>query len=228
MSSTAPQIESCNRSDCKAQHACDEEEGAACSKARTSKIESDMAPQMIEVCCGSATLTAAFLKRGLPALGVDWSGNRHVQKAPVLNINMATKDGLEQIRCLLDGSPELQLVWLGVPCGTASRARDIPGPNLPPPLRSAAEPWGISEGIGQENRKRVEAANQIYRNALQIIAWCRRAQVTPAGVAGRAPAPHWSGVGEHGSRRAGPAHRPRPPPVWSKDQEKVSPGRELL
>ena len=30
-------------------------------------------PQVIEICCGSAGLCAAFWRIGIPALGIDWA-----------------------------------------------------------------------------------------------------------------------------------------------------------
>ena len=48
-----------------------------------------MAPEVVEICCGSAGLCAAFRAIGIPALGIDWSMNRHVQKSPWVSINMA-------------------------------------------------------------------------------------------------------------------------------------------
>ena len=85
----------------------------------------EAAPQVIESCCGSAGLCAAFCRIGIPALGIDWGMNRHVQKSPWLSINMAEASGLVQAIEILEGCTKLHLVWLGVPCGTASRAREL-------------------------------------------------------------------------------------------------------
>ena len=77
------------------------------------------APQVIEICCGSVGLCAAFRRLGIPALGIDWGMNRHVQKSPWMSINMAAADGLGQVMYILKGCAKLYLVCFGVPCGTA-------------------------------------------------------------------------------------------------------------
>ena len=59
-----------------------------------------MAPEVVEICCGSAGLCTAFRAIGIPALGIDWGMNRHVQKSPWVFINMAEQSGMEQAwRC---------------------------------------------------------------------------------------------------------------------------------
>ena len=129
-------------------------------------------PQVIEICCGSAGLSAAFCRIGIPALGIDWGMNRHVQKSPWLSINMAEASGLTQAMEILEGCTKLHLVWLGVPCGTASRAREVVrGPDMPPQLRSAKHPEGLP-GLSERDVKKVQAANRIYSNCIKIIEWC--------------------------------------------------------
>jgi hypothetical protein len=135
-------------------------------------------PQVIEICCGSAGLCAAFWRIGIPALGIDWGMNRHVQKSPWLSINMAEASGLEQAIDILEGCTALNLVWIGAPCGTASRAREVVrGPDMPPQLRSAKHPEGLP-GLGETDMKKVQAANMIYKNTLEIINWCESRNVT--------------------------------------------------
>lgn len=137
-----------------------------------------MAPEVVEICCGSAGLCAAFRAIGIPALGIDWGMNRHVQKAPWVSINMAEQSGMEQALEVLKGCDKLRLVWFGLPCGTASRAREaVAGPGMPPQLRSAQHPEGLP-GLRESDAKKVQAANAIYGNAVKIIEWCRVAGVT--------------------------------------------------
>ena len=135
------------------------------------------APQAIEICCGSAGLCAAFCRLGIPALGVDWGRNRHVPKSPCLSINMAEASGLAQVIEVLSGCAKLHLAWLGVPRGSASRAREVVrGPDMPPQLRSAEYPEGLP-GLTERNAKKVQAADAIYANSLSIIKWCEARSV---------------------------------------------------
>ena len=52
------------------------------------------------------------------------------------------------------------------PCGTCSRARELPGG--PPPLRNEAYPWGFDD-LTPEQSARVEAANKIYRGLAAFV-----------------------------------------------------------
>ena len=94
----------------------------------------------IEVCCGTAGLTAELLKQGLPcSFGID-----HVVKA-------GCKAPIKKIDLTVPGSQELIKSWvsngqccylrLGIPCAS-SRAREIPGGS--PPLRSESSPEGLT------------------------------------------------------------------------------------
>ena len=47
---------------------------------------------------------------------------------------------LEQVMSIIKGCPGLQILWLGMPCGAASRARGIICPGSPPLARSDAQP----------------------------------------------------------------------------------------
>ena len=125
----------------------------------SSEVCKSGAPQLVEICCGSAGLCAAFRGIRTPALEIDWSMSRHVLKSPWLSINMATQEGLAQVLEILSGCCKLGLVWFGVPCGTASRACEVvKGPNMPPQLRSAMFPEGLPE-LTDKDAKNVHAAN---------------------------------------------------------------------
>ena len=60
-------------------------------------------------------MSAAFIARGIPALGVDWRFNRHETEAEWLSLNVATDEGLEDLLKVAGGCPDLQLVWVGGP-----------------------------------------------------------------------------------------------------------------
>ena len=127
---------------------------------------------MIEICCGSAGLCAAFEANNMESLGIDWGLNRHTPKSKWITINLAEEKGLTQVMELISGCKNLLLIWFGLPCGTASRAREtVQGPTMPPQLRSAQRPFGLP-GLSEVNQKKVEAANNIYLNAIVLIKWC--------------------------------------------------------
>jgi hypothetical protein len=148
-----------------------QEERAGSKRARA---PASSAPVVVEVCAGSARLTAAFVEHGVPALAVDWRGNRHQPEAPWLAIDIASTEGIEQLANLLDDDEDLELVWFGLPCGTASRAREIQDrPGLPRPLRTAREPWGRTDiQFGEQEAVRMATANAVYRAALRLIESC--------------------------------------------------------
>ena len=133
----------------------------------------DGQPRFIEVCCGSAGLSSAFIAAGVPALGIDWGGNQHKPKAPWIVLDLSTPNGLTSLLALLEANTAVQAVWLGLPCGTASRAREIPGPGMPRPLRTTSEPWGRTDiKFTATEAERMSKANAIYRAGLAVIAWC--------------------------------------------------------
>ena len=133
-------------------------------------------PQMIEVCCGCARLTKAFVDLGIPAVGIDQATNRHLPEGPHLTVDIGSQEGVGEVSQLIKSAAQrLQLVWLGIPCGTASRAREIPlgGQKKPRPLRTASEPWGIaSNDFDQEEATQLEKANNLWWNALHLIRLC--------------------------------------------------------
>eukprot|EP00435_Cladocopium_sp_Y103_P067991 s171_g30.t2 len=70
---------------------------------------------------------------------------------------------------------------MGLPCGTASRAREKPvsatlraqGAPNPPPLRSATCPLGLPN-LGPVNQARVDSANKLYTLAVEVLLFCHR------------------------------------------------------
>ena len=122
----------------------------------------------LEVCCGTAGLTAEIRKQGLPcSFGID-----HVIKA-------GSKAPIKKIDITVPGSQELVKSWitngqccylhLGIPCGTSSRAREIPG--RPPPLRSESSPEGLA-GLQPHDAERVKQANSVCSFACSLILLC--------------------------------------------------------
>ena len=124
-------------------------------------------PFALEICAGSARLTAALIDLGFDASGVDWAGNKDVPVAPVRTIDLTTAEGRDEIDGLLR-NPLLAYVHFAPPCGTASRAREkrIAGMSGggPPPLRSTRCPEGLPdlERTMPRAYRKVKAANVIY------------------------------------------------------------------
>eukprot|EP00435_Cladocopium_sp_Y103_P066873 s464_g29.t1 len=75
--------------------------------------------------------------------------------------------------------PGVKAVHLGLPCGTSSRAREVPIPRElrkagvpePPPLRSAEFPLGLPN-LAPRHQRRVDSANALYKLATEVILWC--------------------------------------------------------
>jgi len=81
----------------------------------------------IEICCGHAGLTAALCDAGLDAIGIDWKRNRHTPEIPILTADLTSKEGQDFVRNLVQQEHVLY-VHLAPPCGTYTRAREIPIP----------------------------------------------------------------------------------------------------
>lgn len=132
----------------------------------------------LELCAGSAGITQALGKLGFIAQGVDHQRNRHMPKAACAKIDLASLEGQSLLNDFLCAAVVF-FTWLGPPCGTCSRAREIPltqkqilaGAPRPVPLRSAEHPRGFPwlEGI---NRTKVELANRIYDYCSDYIDKC--------------------------------------------------------
>ena len=71
------------------------------------------------------------------------------------------------------GFPGLAAVWLAPPCGTSSRAREIPllWEDEPRPLRSVECPEGLP-GLGPSDAERAAKANELYRLTARIWDFC--------------------------------------------------------
>ena len=131
----------------------------------------EVAPFAIEFCCGTAGLTAQLRKFGLrQSHGVD-----HIikagAKAPVCKLDL-TDPASESLAKSWLLHPLCKYAHFGIPCGTCSRAREIPlGPDAPRPLRSDDYPEGL-ENLTSAERKRVDAANAVYAACCRLIICC--------------------------------------------------------
>ena len=132
----------------------------------------------LELCAGSAGVTSALCNRGFTGIGVDQARNPHRPKAACAKIDLASAQG-QQIILEFIAFSVVFFSWLGPPCGTASRAREIPltwqqrqqGAPTPRPLRSAAFPRGLPNLRGLD-KERVELATSIYDFCAAYIQRC--------------------------------------------------------
>ena len=129
-------------------------------------------PVVLEFFAGTARVTAALRRLGFEgSQGVD-----HLQVSgaacPVLISDLTTASG-QGLALQWLSSPHVIGIFLAPPCGTCSRAREIPLDNLSPsPLRSSKYPNGLPHLSGQ-NLVRVNRANQLYK-FLGVL--CQQAQ----------------------------------------------------
>ena len=135
----------------------------------------------VEVLAGSAGIAAALASAGLPSTAIDWSGNRHKPKVPVRQLDLTTHEGATELENII-ARPSVKFVWFAPPCGTFSRAREMPVPQRlveqgapqPKPLRDAVFPLGFP-GLGRNDRVKVAKGNILARiTAEQALAHLKR------------------------------------------------------
>ena len=121
----------------------------------------------LEIFCGCARLTAALNAEGFDATGVDWMGNKDRPEGRTVLIDATDQWGQQEIR---KRALESDFVPAAPPCGTASKAREkrLKGNVDPKPLRSEAEPDGLSSLKGID-LQRVTAANVLYKFIAELI-----------------------------------------------------------
>ena len=126
----------------------------------------------IELCAGSAKLSAACATKGMTALSIDHSSNRHRTRHHVKTLDLSDAQSWEILR---DVCRNHQVIWVHIapPCGTASRARERQLSTMhhgPKPLRSPKFPEGLP-WLGPADRARVDAANCIYNSCASFCEW---------------------------------------------------------
>ena len=88
-------------------------------------------------------------------------------KGPVAKVDLAQKDGQRTVLSwIADG--KVDAVMLAPPCGTSSRAREIPLPKRYR-LRKGMQPVPATLGVA---KLKVEAANKLYRFSKEVIMLC--------------------------------------------------------
>ena len=133
-------------------------------------------PFFVELFAGSASLSRAMADAGFSVIAVDHVSNK--PHFPITRLDLTSSSGQAIFWDIVE-SPQLVAIHLGLPCGTASRARErkIPdslrrqGVPEPPPLRSPRYPLGLP-GLSSVNAAKVAAANALLRFCLQVILFC--------------------------------------------------------
>ena len=80
-------------------------------------------PFAVEICCGQASLSRSLLDAGFAVLAVDHV--MHAPQAPVTLLDLTEPNQQDILIDLLESRPP-DYIHLGMPCGTASRARERP------------------------------------------------------------------------------------------------------
>ena len=140
-------------------------------------------PFLLELFCGTAGVSAQFKRAGGKALGIDHHLNRNRLKSAAVKLDL-TKPWVQTMVLEEVASGRVDGVHLGPPCGTSSRARNIPikkklkrqGVPSPKPLRSSRWPDGLPNLKGV-NKERVAAANELYSFCRRVIEACERHNV---------------------------------------------------
>ena len=139
-------------------------------------VKAQPRPRSLEVCAGSGGLSHALWRHGFEATGIDWQGNRHTMKIPLLMKDLTDPAQQKEVEAIRD---ESDYVHMAPPCGTASEARNIKvsakdrarGAPQPKPLRNARHPWGMPR-LKEFDQMKVDKANTIYQFCINIIIWC--------------------------------------------------------
>ena len=134
----------------------------------------------IELCAGSARVSATMNEIGLRAIGIDWTCNRSQPEARCVLLDLTTDSGQQEAWRFIT-LPGVAFIFAGPPCGTASRARDrrVPrqlrerGAPDPKPLRSTTHPEGLPTLSGLDVIK-VNKANAIYVFVAEVCAYAAK------------------------------------------------------
>jgi hypothetical protein len=126
----------------------------------------------VELCAGSAKLSFGLKKAGFSVVPVDHARNKHKPWLPTITIDLAEPLEAQIISDLCFSTQPLEVLWAGIPCGTCSRAREIPitihGRPGPKPLRSAEFPRGLPN-LAPWDQLKVSKANHIYDFVATLI-----------------------------------------------------------
>ena len=125
----------------------------------------------VELCAGSAILSSEASKRGFQTFAIDHEMNRFTPKSKIFVLDLS-KDSSQHL--LSDMYRQMRPQWthMGLPCGTASRAREKPvsvhGAPRPRPLRDQNNLLGL-DNLTASEQSRVDGANRVYRTAEHVL-----------------------------------------------------------
>ena len=117
-------------------------------------------------------LSKCFKDSGFEHLAIDHKANRFHSYVTVCNVELSTQHGWAFLFHILEHY-NVVFVHAAPPCGTCSRAREIPlGPGGgPKQLRSHAHPLGLPSLTGRD-LERVQLANVLYEGLTQFLRQC--------------------------------------------------------
>eukprot|EP00435_Cladocopium_sp_Y103_P070387 s19_g35.t1 len=124
----------------------------------------------LELCAGSASLSAEVKKLGVEVLAFDHESNRHETKCKVISLDLSLPHAFERLTDLVNSCNVLG-VHMGPPCGTCSKARGIPmadGSAGPQPLRDSMHLLGLPH-LQHRDFQRVTAANALYAQLGKLV-----------------------------------------------------------
>ena len=127
---------------------------------------------MVEVFAGGAVLTSVAKQYGLGGIAVDKVRKQNA-RSTIYQLDLMQQADRQLLEQWL-ASPLLLWAHFAPVCGTASRAREIPRPELasaPQPLRSLEFQLGLPD-LSPGDRKRVEIANELFRYTCHLFAMC--------------------------------------------------------
>ena len=120
-------------------------------------------------------LSRCFHEAGFDPLAIDHSKNRFHPYVSICNVDLTKQHGWDFLDRILTHY-HVVFVHAAPPCGTCSRAREIPRPNVPRPLRSESSPLGLP-GLTSNEQARVDAANAIYFGLARFLARCTQMNI---------------------------------------------------
>lgn len=126
----------------------------------------------VELCAGSAVLSATAREKHLKIFPVDCSRNRHVTHAKVHILDLTLDSSWDSLHHLATNY-KVATWHFGLPCGTCSKARGIPledGSPGPPVLRTWEHLMGVPD-MTQGDYIKVTQANTLYTKAAKFILW---------------------------------------------------------
>ena len=133
---------------------------------------------VVEICAGTARLTKTMRAHGIRGLATDKSRDRGCG-TDIMILDLTVEHDLKLLFQILRAEAgRTALVFISLPCGTASKARERPikssllfGKKQPVPLRSAERP-GQKDGLAGLDKFKTEVANQLYEAVTQVVLFC--------------------------------------------------------